>query len=125
MSFSDNFIRIMDAIGDRLGIAIDWTSQNMMPYIEQLSQRIINYEISMSIFYMVVFALVLFVGIKVLSIGKRMFNENEDEFGIFPILIGLGIIVFALVGMGTYIKELITAFTLPEKVLLEFIMQYK
>ena len=35
MSFSENFINIMDAIGKQLGIAIDWTSQKVVPYKEQ------------------------------------------------------------------------------------------
>lgn len=123
MSFSENFINIMDAIGERLGIAIDWTNQNMMPYLEQLAQRIINYEISMSIFYIVVFALMLIVGIKIFLKGKKIIHD--DEFGIFPMVIGFCIMVGALVGIGTYATDIITAMTLPEKTIIEFIMQYK
>lgn len=44
MSFSNELIKILDDLGKRFGIAIDWTKQNVMPYIEDLGKRIIKYE---------------------------------------------------------------------------------
>lgn len=124
MSFSENVINIIDAIGERFGVAIDWTNQNMMPYLVQLTQRIIDYKINMSIFYIVVFVLMIIVGIKIYLKGKKLLNE-DDELGIFPLLVGIAIIVVALVGIGIYTTDIITAITLPEKTIMEFIMEYK
>ena len=30
---SDEIIKLLDDLGQRFGIAIDWSSENMMPYI--------------------------------------------------------------------------------------------
>ena len=72
MSFSENFINIMDAIGKQLGIAIDWTSQNVVPYIEQLSQRIINYEMCMHGFY-------LAISVAIIITGKKIANKAKSK----------------------------------------------
>ena len=125
MSFSENFINIMDAIGKQLGIAIDWTSQNVVPYIEQLSQRIINYEMCMSVFYIFICIISAVVGRNIFKTGKRMFGDEDDGFGIFPLAIGFIILLGAIIAMGEYLKDVITVLTLPEKTIIEFIMQYK
>ena len=45
MSFSSQFIEVLDALCEKFGIAIDWTSQNVVPYVTELATRIIAYEI--------------------------------------------------------------------------------
>lgn len=35
----------------KFGIAIDWTAENIMPYIEQLCAKFINFEIYTSVFW--------------------------------------------------------------------------
>lgn len=48
MSFSSQFIEVLDALCAKFGIAVDWTSQNVVPYLTDLAARIITYEISTS-----------------------------------------------------------------------------
>lgn len=48
---SNEIIKVLDAICDKFGLAIDWTSQNVMPYVEQLCEHIVQYELSSSILY--------------------------------------------------------------------------
>ena len=54
MSFSSQFIEVLDALCDKIGIAIDWTSQNVMPYVTDLATRIITYEISTSAAWIII-----------------------------------------------------------------------
>lgn len=46
---SDEIIKILDDLGQRFGIAIDWSSQNVMPYLQDLISRYIKYETMTSI----------------------------------------------------------------------------
>lgn len=46
---SDEIIKILDDLGQRFGIAIDWSSQNVMPYLQDLVRRFTTYEIATSI----------------------------------------------------------------------------
>ena len=52
---SDEIIKILDDLGQRFGIAIDWSAQNVMPYLKDLMSRFINYEMITSVVWMVVF----------------------------------------------------------------------
>ena len=33
---SDEVVKILDALADKFGIAINWTSANVIPYLQQL-----------------------------------------------------------------------------------------
>lgn len=33
---NDEIIKVFDYIGDKLGIVIDWTQQNIQPYLQDL-----------------------------------------------------------------------------------------
>ena len=41
---SEEIIKILDEIAKRFGIAIDWTSENVMPYVTDLFGRIVMYN---------------------------------------------------------------------------------
>ena len=125
MSFSENFINIMDAIGKQLGIAIDWTSQNVVPYIEQLSQRIINYEMCMHGFYLAISVAIIITGKKIANKAKELYEKELDEVYAFLGILGIGIVGIGIIYVCANIKDIITALTLPEKTIIEFIMQYK
>lgn len=44
---STEVIKILDDLAERFGIAIDWTSDNVMPYLTELFDRFITYKIVM------------------------------------------------------------------------------
>lgn len=129
MSFSENFIKIMDEFGNKIGIAIDWTNKNVMPYMEQLSERIVNYELFTSVAWLM-FAIVIFI-LSIVFLNKGIKHKNNperscyDETYIISILIGLVfMILFLIIGICE-VSDIITCLTLPEKTLIEFIMKYK
>jgi len=55
MNFSQEIITVLDYLCKKFGIVIDWTSDSIMPYLEDLSVRYIRYEIMSSIAWMLVF----------------------------------------------------------------------
>ena len=54
MEISEQVIKVLDAVCDKFGIAIDWTSNNVIPYIEHLGNKIIAYDICMSIMWLII-----------------------------------------------------------------------
>ena len=54
MEISQQVIKVLDAVCDKFGIAIDWTSNNVIPYIQQLGNKIIIYDICNNIIWLVV-----------------------------------------------------------------------
>ena len=36
---SNEVIKVLDAFSQKFGIAINWTSENIMPYLQQLGEK--------------------------------------------------------------------------------------
>ena len=128
MSFSENFISIMNAIGDKIGIAIDWSSQNIIPYMEVLGNRIVNYEMYTSVAWLGFHFLMILVGMGIIDRGIKHFKNPDrrcyDDSYIFIITFGVIVSIFAFIFGMVEVGDLITATTLPEKTIIEFIMNY-
>lgn len=140
MNFSSEIIKILDELGKRFGIVIDWTKENVMPYIEQLCQRIIKFEIASYIFWIIicVLGIVVFVGwfvifVKTYNSAKNTKKDNfcwEVWYGtdinssISGILLTILITIFGLVslaGLIGNIYNLIKISYLPELYIINFI----
>ena len=119
MSFSSQFIEVLDALCDKIGIVIDWTSQNVVPYITELATRIIAYEIWTSAAWITIMAIVFLIAWKM---AKNMCKEDrfEDEWITgWSIRIIIGIFCFTVIGFEIF--DIIEAVVLPEKTLYDFI----
>ena len=55
IAFSSQFIEIFDHLCQKFGIAIDWTAQNVVPYITALCGRFIKYIIVKDIILIIAF----------------------------------------------------------------------
>ena len=42
---SDDIIKIIDELCKKFGVAIDWTAQNIMPYLQEVFGRLIKYKL--------------------------------------------------------------------------------
>lgn len=51
---SSEFEKALDAVCDKFGIAVDWSSKNVIPYVQELSTRVVHFKIASAIFFAVV-----------------------------------------------------------------------
>lgn len=116
MTFSDQFIKVLDALCDKVGITIDWTSTNVFPYLQDLMQRFIKYETYTSILWLII-GLVLFVFF-LTALMKISKNEYVDEITISVCLV-ISIAGF-LLAIGKAI-DIIEVNTIPEKTIIEYV----
>lgn len=125
MSISDQIIAIINDLCQKFGIAIDWTAQNVMPYIEDLCKRYIQFEINTSIMWIVACAsIALIAGIiwAISAIVKaHIYSDAADCIGFGAMLIfWIAFIVTIIVGIFEA-YDIIECYNLPEKVLIEYI----
>lgn len=73
---SEEIIKVLDNLAQRFGIAIDWTSQNIMPYIQNLMERYMQYHIASIILALILEIIGIFIFIKVL---KSALNKKKDD----------------------------------------------
>ena len=136
MEFSEQVIKVLDAVCDKFGIAIDWTNNNVMPYIEQLGNKIVAYDICMSIMWLVVGCIPLTIAflIKKFLDKKKLeaedkpndyyftdgsLNEAEDWY----FIVGILLVVAIVIGIAN-IQGIIQDIIFPEKTIIEFITPY-
>ena len=46
---SNEIIKVLDDLAARFGVAIDWTAENIMPYLTEIFKRHTTYEIIMCV----------------------------------------------------------------------------
>ena len=133
----DEVIKVLNHLGDQFGVAIDWSSTNVMPYLNDLMTRMIKYGIYINIYHIMyaifITALFIIVTIVLYKIACKMIlksEENEEYINSAKILstafaISLvTTVIVALIEVGNIkdcIADIIELNTVPEKYVVEII----
>jgi len=59
MTFSEQFKEVFELICDKMGIAIDWTQENVVPYVMELCERYITFNIIEEVISVVCWSLIM------------------------------------------------------------------
>ncbi len=109
MTVSDEIIKVLDALGEKVGVIIDWTADNVVPYVEQLCNKYVKWEISTSIAW-----IVMAVVITILMYVIGGLCEIEDLIAIAVIATLITIVI-----VGVQVFDIIECKVFPEKVIFE------
>ena len=120
MTISSEIIEVLDYVGEKFGIAIDWTSNNVLPYLQTLVDKFIQWEISTSILWIAIAVFVIAMIISLMNLkGTREFNKEVCD-GMLWIPAGILILGFFIV-ICVQIFDIVECNIFPEKVLYDFI----
>ena len=122
-----DIITILDELSARCGIAIDWTAENVMPYLEQFMEKYIRYTVAINLSGMM---LVLMLTVASLIVCIKMYPNAKKEYwnpSVPTVLFIVGSIMCCVFGilfcMQLFIngKILIECWTFPEKVIFDYL----
>ena len=137
----DEVIKVLNHLCDKFGIAIDWTSSNVMPYLQDLMSRMVKYGIYQNISNIIWCLIPLLV---LVIITKKLYkaaceyasvydktNKYDDEstatFFNAMFLISLATTAIITIMLAYVIKEsvddIIELSTVPEKYVIEMIQE--
>lgn len=123
MEISEQVITIFDDIGERLGIAIDWSQENVLPYLQELFEKYINFEIASSIMWIALFALGTAVFSVLGFIIFRHFDKTKDEWALWlgtaMVFCAVFFFIALIVGLFVQVYDIITCLTFPEKMIID------
>lgn len=130
-------IKVLNHLGDQFGVVIDWSSANVMPYLNDLMTRMIKYGMYINIYHIIyaifITALFIIVTIVLYKIAYKIIlrsEENEEYVNSAKILstafaISLvATVIVALIEIGNIkdrIADIIELNTVPEKYVIEVI----
>ena len=124
---SEEIIKVLDELGKRFGIVIDWSNQNIIPYLQELLKRFICYRNITACIWILISIAMTISGVGMI----RSLNEwrKSDDYGNYDddMLVGLGYIfsvsIIAL-GIGLIIGNMfgiIKNVCMPEMAIYEYI----
>lgn len=121
---SDQIIKVLDNLCNKFGMAIDWSSKNVQPYLKELMTKCVNYTFAIDVMSLCIAILLVIAGIIALNAGKKKRKNycSDMEFAITLFsVIAFGIAVIICIFT---IPEMIACKTFPEKVIMDMIQSY-
>ncbi len=122
--FSNEIIKILDDLSKRMGMAIDWSGKNIMPYLEELMGRFVQWEISTSIIWGLLAVVLCFSGCLLLKYSWNHINEyfgDIDEWASWGVAVSVSMILGGIIVLLTQCFDVCEAVYLPEKVVYDYI----
>lgn len=123
---SEEVIKILDALAEKFGLAIDWTSANVLPYLQQLCGKYVTYEIATSVVWILIGICLLFVGKYSIEKAKQYWKKYEEDtysdYDVITVMFGIlaGCVIIggiAVISCQTF--DIVTCITFPEKIIIE------
>jgi hypothetical protein len=121
---NNELVELLKELANQMGIAVDWTSENIRPYIVDIIGRLAKYEIFTSVIWILFFVIVIFIASMLLRMSYKEFkNEenyywDEEVFGGTAVLLGIVILGFS-VGIICQCYDIGKAIYMPEVLLIE------
>ena len=123
---SEEVIKILDALAEKFGLVIDWTSANVLPYLQQLCGKYVTYEIVTSVVWMAIGVCLLFIGKYTIGKAKYCWQKYKDDvysdYDVCTVLLGVlaGCVIIAGIFIILYQTfDIVTCVTFPEKIIIE------
>lgn len=121
---SSEMINVLNKLAEKFGIMIDWTSDNLAPYLTELYSRIVTYNRFVYTAGEIIGAVVLIVcGVLIYRMYKRARNE-WGEYGVFETIVTNAAAFISIVAAALMIKHIgnaLSAWILPEKLILQML----
>lgn len=126
-------IQVLDAICEKFGIAVDWTADNVIPYVQELSTRFVRYQLIRSILsiILILIAIGVFGYLTYFFCKKASKIDEYDDRKIYiqvaAGLVAIILITFLIIGMIEIVsstERIILCTTFPEKLIIDYIVSF-
>lgn len=124
MTVSEQIIQVLNALCEKFGVVIDWTSANAIPYISELCTKLVSYEIWTSVAWIAIMAVLSIIWFILMRIYRSPIRESWEEgdfLGILAVFGSLVVCVAVIAVTGTQIFDIIKCVTFPEMHVFEYI----
>lgn len=124
---SEEIIKVLDALAEKFGLTVDWTSANVIPYLERLCGKYVNYEIATSVVWILLGIICLFIGKWGVKKTKYCYNRYQEisemnDWDVAATFVGIitGVIIIAsVIVIICQVFDITTCLTFPEKIIID------
>lgn len=121
---NNEIIKILDDLGKRLGVTIDWSKREVMPYLEDLLTRFIRWEIVTSVIWGLVgiaFVILGIVFIKYALKKKNQYFGDIDEWATWVFILSCASTIIGTTIILVQCFDIVRAMYLPEMTVFDYI----
>ena len=136
---SEEILKVIDELAKRFGVAIDWTSENVMPQVTEMAERFVSYRIAVHSAGVAIGIALLIASVMGIRWMRKDFEEvkktKKDGFfyesfswgivctGWAPTAIIILIIAILLGGIAFFdnVFDVIKLVTIPELYIVEYL----
>ena len=115
MTISSQIIEIINDLCAKFGMVIDWSEENVLPYVQTLLAKFISWEIATSLAWIGIALFAILFGI-VLIICDQKVLETEICTVVSIVVMGIALLV-----IGTQIFDIIECKVFPEKTIYDYV----
>jgi len=128
MTVSEQIIQVLDNLCTKMGIVIDWTSENVIPYVTMLCEKLITYEIATSSAWMAIM-LIMVIGSLIaikkwgpgIKAGIAADNYECITLSVIGIICCLFLYIIATCVLVEQTMDVIKCLTFPEMYVFEYV----
>ena len=129
MQVSDQIIEVLEYLCKKIGVTIDFTNKNILPYVNQLCEKYINWEITTSIMWILIAIIAgivaYFICIWLYKMGKKeeenqYYSDSEAYYGLMAVIIIFSSIYIILTIIFQTL-DIIECLTFPEKAIYDYV----
>lgn len=122
---SNEMINVLNKLAEKFGIMIDWTTDNLTPYLMELYSRIVTYNRFVYTAGEIIGAVVLIVcGVLIYRMYKRVQKKHCRQYEDFETIVTTAAAVVSIIFAALMIKHIsnvVAAWMLPEKLILQML----
>lgn len=123
---SNQIIEVLNMLCEKFGVAIDWSAQNVLPYAQELMNKVVKYELWTDILYLILCFAAVFIYFFFVKWYYKQTRNNDIDEGIdilclvFTVVgsIALVICIFVIFACA---NDIIACLTFPEKIVFDII----
>lgn len=116
MQISNEIIQVLEYLAEKIGITIDWTNNNVLPYVEELCKKFIEWEFATSLAW-----IIIVIVISVIAFLWAYLSKGWDDLEGF---ICFAAIVVSVIVIACQVFDMIECRVFPEKTIYSYIQQY-
>lgn len=119
---SNEIINVLEYLAQKIGLTIDWTSENVLPYVEQLFEKFIAYEIATSFAWIGIYIFISIAATLFFVFTSKIAERQQDSFmlevGTVALIFVLGI---SFIVICVQFFDIIECNVFPEKAIYEYL----
>lgn len=120
---NNNIIDVINELCNKFGIAIDWTSNNVAPYIQTLIDKYARYRLGTSITWLVFGLVIMVIAIFFFKYAKQC-EEFDNDWGL-AMIFGLSTNSIAIIMIIKQIHNILACVTFPEYMFIQMLTNLK